>query len=205
MCLCISASSSPSHPPPSQSKLELSEQVSNSLKHQLEVQRERAAAALNKIQKQYSEESGRLRQDKTSLEQETEQAKATLLHKERSLNAAMATKMELQMEIQRMSEERNEIKGELRKEVCVCVCVCVMWVVLKGDKHMHPFLLLIMYVRKFLYCTGSCSLTHFVCIPPTVRNCTVLYNCFTVHVLVLNEAVCSHSKCTYVPCVLPRR
>ena len=124
MRLRISASSSPSHSPPSQSKLDLSEQVSHSLKHQLEVQRERAAAALNKIQKQYSEESGRLRQDKTSLEQETEQAKATLLHKERSLNAAMATKMELQMEIQRMSEERNEIKGELRKEVCVCVCVC---------------------------------------------------------------------------------
>ena len=108
-----------------QSNLELIQQESLSLKHQLEVQRERSATALNKIQRQYFEESGRLRQEKALLEQEAEQAKATLLHKERSLSAAMATKTELQLEIQRLNEEKKEIKGEMRKEVCVCVSVCM--------------------------------------------------------------------------------
>ena len=89
------------------------------------MQRERSATALNKIQRQYFEESGRLRQEKALLEQEAEQAKATLLHKERSLSAAMATKTELQLEIQRLNEEKNEIKGEMRKEVRMCVRVCV--------------------------------------------------------------------------------
>ena len=124
---CISFTDPLTPPSPSsQSNLELSQQECLALKYQLKVQRERAAAALNKIHRQYVEESGRLRQDKASLEQETEQAKASLLHKERTLNAAMATKMELQVEIQRMNEEKNEIKRELRKEVCVgCVHVCV--------------------------------------------------------------------------------
>ena len=145
---CISFTD-PLTPPSSasQSNLELSQQECLALKHQLEVQRERAAAALNKIHRQYAEESGRLRQDKASLEQETEQAKASLLHKERTLNAAMATKMELQVEIQRMNEEKNEIKGELRKEVCVgcvsvcaCVCTCV---------HVCA------YVRTCAHCSGN--------------------------------------------------
>ena len=151
----------------SQSNLELSQQECLALKHQLEVQRERAAAALNKIHRQYAEESGRLRQDKASLEQEAEQAKANLLHKERTLNAAMATKMELQVEIQRMNEEKNEIKGELRKEVCVCVCarvcMCVHTyvrvltvVVMIRCKCLHTFMHSVPFLELIVvcYCTG---------------------------------------------------
>ena len=181
------------------------------------MQRERSAAALNKIQRQFFEESGRLRQEKALLEQEAEQAKATLLHKERSLSAAMATKTELQLEIQRLKEEKNEIKGEMRKEVCVRVwvygCTCVwgiylcMLVVRKVIRNYSTYIRTYArtYVCMYAYTQLCHSLSLYICmyVFAYVYNTiiTVCFYCtgFTLSVTVL---LCNNfstvSQCMYL-------